>query len=851
MILYRHVIREHLLPFLYSLSILVFLFVMNYAIQILDQIITRGLDAGVVLEVFAINLGWMIALAVPMAILTSTLMAFGRMSADNEILAIRSSGVGLTRLIAPVVVAATLMCVMLIYFNNLILPDANHRTANLMSDIARKKPAALIDPGVLIRDFEHYALYVDEAEGRTGRLQGVKVFSDAPGEDPTTTVAASGDVRQTPDGAYLQLTLYNGETHSLDADKASQYFVGRFDRQVLFIKNVDSQLRRTNTSYRGDREKSSEMMLQDIEGYREQRATAMGQYNAALDTLAAVVARLDSSCGDTTAVAAVDSLRDLSEWAASLAGGFRAADNAVKRHATEVERLERRVRNQDLQIARYRVEVHKKYSIPVTCIVFVLIGAPLGIMARRGGLAVGASYSVFFFILFWAFLIQGEQLADNLKLSPFWAMWGGNILIGVCGIYLIVRMVRETTFIDYARIVLWWEKLGRRLRLPGRAAPRGLRRSIAQAPFRAASKAVGILPMYFVKLFSTYAFGVFAAILVVFTVVDYVSNTRRFAGIPMNEVARYYWYYLPWIIQMVFPVVMLLASMFAVGRLAKHCELVAIKAAGRSIRRATLPLLAVGGLFAFLSFYLGERVLPQANTQRQVLLEEMQQSRDKSKDGAFKRRDFHRNFYYFGDRNTVYCFEDFRTRPLKTRNVWRESFHGDRLVERIQAESADFRDGGWVFLKGSVRTVAGDSSSVAAFDTLADNVLRASPEEMVVKIKKPEEMSYWELSDYIDKARRRGEKVMQYLADLHFKIAYPFMNLIVILLGVSITARTGRGGGSVLFGIGLLLVFCYWILARCGLTLGKNGHLDPLLGAWIGNILFLTLGIFMYRRTDR
>ena len=91
------------------------------------------------------------------------------------------------------------------------------------------------------------------------------------------------------------------------------------------------------------------------------------------------------------------------------------------------------------------VEVQKKYSIPVSCIVFVLIGAPLGIIARRGGMAVGGGMSLFFFLLYWTFLIGGEELADRLIISPFWAMWSANILVGAAGLYLVIHRARDAS----------------------------------------------------------------------------------------------------------------------------------------------------------------------------------------------------------------------------------------------------------------------------------------------------------------------------------------------------------------------------------------------------------------------
>ena len=120
MILYRYIIKEHILPFLYSLGIIIFIFTMTTAVQLLDKIISKGLSPGVVLEIFAIQLGWIVALAIPMSILTSTLMTFGAMSANNEIMAVKSTGKSILYLITPVFSAACLLAVCNVYFNDLI-----------------------------------------------------------------------------------------------------------------------------------------------------------------------------------------------------------------------------------------------------------------------------------------------------------------------------------------------------------------------------------------------------------------------------------------------------------------------------------------------------------------------------------------------------------------------------------------------------------------------------------------------------------------------------------------------------------------------------------------------------------
>jgi lipopolysaccharide export system permease protein len=857
MIIYRYIIKEHILPFLYSLGIIIFIFTMTTAVQLLERIISKGLSPTVVLEIFAIQLGWIVALAIPMSILTSTLMTFGAMSANNEIMAIKATGQSLLYLITPVFCAACFLAVCNIFFNDLVLPDANHRAANLLSDISRKRPAILIEPGVLIRDFPNYALWVKKVNQRTGMMKTVRIYSEVPGEDPQTIIANAGEVKLTADEKQLELTLYNGETHRVSGKNKKEYFLCRFKKQVFFLQNPETELRRTKSDYRSDREMSSTMMLDQVAGYKKTRDAYIQEHAQQLAALISRVKKIDSLRlrFPDSAVQRPDSAPSFSAWAAPLISSRDAAAVAEKNGQNASKHLLSRIQFQDMQINQYMVEVHKKFSLPLACIVFVLIGAPLGIMAKRGGITIGASYSLFFFIVYWALLIWGEALADKCVISPVAAMWSGNILIGTCGIFLLLRVRRESTLLSLAPIVKAWfalrQKTIKALPMdPARIA--GVFRRIADVPYFLVRKAAGTLPTYLIRKFVGSLAGIFIAIIIVFVVVDYISNLPRFENASFFEAALFYWYYLPWLVQIVSPIVILLASMSAIGSMTRWNELTAMKTAGMNVRQLAGPLLLLGACLAGLGFYMGEKILPNANVLRRELTETMGKPKKAGeRNVAPHHQEYRRDFYYFGDERNTYFFKEFRSSPPWARGVWRETYDGSVLARKIIAEGAEFKNNAWFFTKGSSRTFAGNAEAMTGFDTLRDTLLTARPSDMVAQIKSPEEMSYWELRGFVDKARRRGEDVSKFTAQLYFKLALPMMNFIVILLGISISARAGRKGGAVLFGIGLLLTFSYWIISQFSLAFAQNGQIPPLVGAWLGNSLFLVIALFLYTRASR
>jgi lipopolysaccharide export system permease protein len=157
----------------------------------------------------------------------------------------------------------------------------------------------------------------------------------------------------------------------------------------------------------------------------------------------------------------------------------------------------------------------------------------------------------------------------------------------------------------------------------------------------------------------------------------------------------------------------------------------------------------------------------------------------------------------------------------------------------------------WYIINGTIKNFKKEPAQVTTFDTLQDSILSVNPIEMVARIKGKEEMSYWELKQFIEACKKRGEKVQEYLGELEFKLALPFMNFIVILLGVSITARTGKKGGAVLFAVGLGLMITYWILSRTAIVIAQNGHIPIYAGAWASNVLYLLLGLYLYRKAVR
>ncbi len=338
----------------------------------------------------------------------------------------------------PVLLVGLLLAELLILFNNWILPEANHRSVELMAAVSRKQPHAFIDAGRLITQFPGVQLWVNRIDPSSGRLYGVQIFEIQRRGAPRFVFADSADMQYSDGGATLLFTLHSGENHIVDADDPSNYFRIRFSTQELAMANVDDRLERRNREYRSDREMPVEMMLQVVRAADSSfQAVWQEQRTRLFSGLRTVEASVQ---GDTLVPSNVKAPHLDSALAYRTLLRVRLTE---RREERDVHSAVLRLEGEKKREAQYLVEIHKKFSTSFACFIFVLIGAPLGIMARKGGIGTGILYSLAFFVLYWVSLIGGENIADRLVIPPAVAMWFSNVVISIFGIFITWKMLRD------------------------------------------------------------------------------------------------------------------------------------------------------------------------------------------------------------------------------------------------------------------------------------------------------------------------------------------------------------------------------------------------------------------------
>ncbi|MAV70497.1 MAG: hypothetical protein CMG04_07105 [Candidatus Marinimicrobia bacterium] len=443
----RYLIRELILPFVFSLLIIVFILFINFLLRAIDRFLGKGLDIQIILEYLFLNLAWIIALSVPMAVLIATLMTFGRLSEDNEINAMRASGISFLSIIRAPLIFGLFIASILIYFNNFILPEMNFRARLLSGDIYRKRPDMNIEPGIFIDNLPGYSMIIGEKSNNL--MLDVRIFSKGKKESQTSIRANSGNISTLKD-AFL-LSLFDGEIHELEIGDYTNYRRIAFKKHNIIIPADDLLLNRRDSSNRTDREMNVSMMLKKINEYNHREKVVANRIKGAFFRV----------FGDSIIVEnKLFANQIINKEKLFIENNSTLTKAEIRKKERQIRNLERQLKNEFSLIKsyqksknKYSVEIHKKFSIPFACILFVLLGAPLGVMAKRGGFAVSTSLSFFFFLVYYILLLGCEKMADRNLLNAGTGMWFPNLIMFIISFYLTIYTAREQAPIGFIKML--------------------------------------------------------------------------------------------------------------------------------------------------------------------------------------------------------------------------------------------------------------------------------------------------------------------------------------------------------------------------------------------------------------
>jgi len=395
----------------------------------------KGLSLWIIIQLIALNLAWMVTLAVPMAVLVATLMAFGGLSAANEITIMKAGGISLKKLMIPVIILALITTYLMVLFNNDVLPEANHQAKMLLQDISRTKPTFILEAGKFSDDIGGARILVKKTFENSNNLEGIFIYDYSNPDVRNVITAETGDIGFTSDFKNVIMNLKSGEIHQLNLkDYVDGYRLVKFETHRITLDAAGFGFQRSsdNALSRGDRELSAQAMNIVVDSMKVFRTRNNDTF---IETIKADVRKVFT-------INFIDTVYKRNTENASMSNTYDSLIILLRSLSSKNELLKNQVQSNfsiQKQINSYEVEIYKKYSIPFACLIFALIGAPLGYRVRRGGFGIAAGFSLLFFLIYWASLIGGEKLADRDLVSPFMGMWLVNIVLGLFGLYLMFK----------------------------------------------------------------------------------------------------------------------------------------------------------------------------------------------------------------------------------------------------------------------------------------------------------------------------------------------------------------------------------------------------------------------------
>ena len=443
-ILTRYLLRAHIGPFFFAFVALTGVVLINTLARRLAELAGKGLPMRAIAEFFVYALPATVALTFPMAVLVAILYTFATFTAENEITAMKAGGLDLKRLLLPLLAVAAVITGAMVWFNDRVLPESNHRWSQLFVEIARKTPTVALEPQTINKlsaqsnSAQTYYLRAARIDPTTNKLYDVSIYDVSNPSTLRSIYADSGVAQFNRTHTDMVLTLWHGHMREVPLQDPKTFRRMAFTQQQFGIPGIGTSfsLGNQNESYRGDREMTIGMLQARIDTLAKQRREELRHVR--------VLAQGDlrfALSGGTRPFSTVEGEK-VPPRQPPEPGGVR---TRTRRTADELSSSVQRVKDLEEQVRDLDVEIHKKYSIAFASLVFVIVGAPLALRFGGGGIGMVLTTSMAIFALYYVGLIGGETLAGRGYVTPLVAMWIVNALMTVLGVIGLATMGRETS----------------------------------------------------------------------------------------------------------------------------------------------------------------------------------------------------------------------------------------------------------------------------------------------------------------------------------------------------------------------------------------------------------------------
>lgn len=464
--LYRYIIVSFLGPFVLTFFICVFILLMQFLWKYIDDLVGKGLDNAVFFELMSYAALSLVPMALPLAVLLASIMTFGNLGERFELLAIKASGVSLLKIMQPLIYFNILVAIGAFLLANEVIPVANSKFAALLWSVKKQRPEMIIKEGIFSNEIDNYSIKVSGRDKKTNALLDIMIYDHTQRKGNVSVIVAdSGYLNMSDDKQYMILTLYNGESYneaeSGNKKKKETYPFRRekFEKEKLVINVKNFNLERTDEKYFKDNYRMLKnrqidtvvVALQENYNEREKLVTLSVKYNKVLDAEILNKYEHDSLNIDSMLQAPLaipfDSLyAQLNKFQRNNILGT--AQRVAQQNQRMIMQYESELDSKLVWINKHWVEWHKKYTLSLACLLFFLIGAPLGAIIRKGGFGMPVVVSILLFISYYLVSVIGEKVAREGVWKIDLILWMPTVLYLGIGILLTHQAVTDSLLLN-------------------------------------------------------------------------------------------------------------------------------------------------------------------------------------------------------------------------------------------------------------------------------------------------------------------------------------------------------------------------------------------------------------------
>ncbi|MCR4847865.1 MAG: LptF/LptG family permease [Bacteroidales bacterium] len=465
--LYQLILKSFFGSFIFTFFIVIFVLLMQFLWVYVDDLVGKGLSFKIIMELFFHASVTFVPMALPLAILLASIMSFGDLGEHYELVAIKASGISIWKAMRPVFLFSILLSGLAFVFSNSINPVAMLKFKTLLFDVRKQKLAFDIKEGVFYKDIENYVIYVDKKGKDGSTIYGVKIYDHTQRTGNTKImVADSGMMSLSPNQRSIIFTLYNGHNYTEDNSDKQTY---KFNRPFERMSFKEEQIKFSLASF--DLTRSNEDMYKSYQSMMNihQLSTALDSLELRYDSKQqafseSFVRRLANYEGGKRKTENGEWKTENGEWRVengklewplmehlepeSRSTVLEVATGLARNAKDNVEFNKQDLGAQDLNIKKHKKEWHKKFTLSFACLIFFLIGAPLGTIIRKGGLGLPVVVSVLFFVIYYIISTVAERMAEFGDLNMFLGVWLSSILILPIGLFLTFKATTDSSLFD-------------------------------------------------------------------------------------------------------------------------------------------------------------------------------------------------------------------------------------------------------------------------------------------------------------------------------------------------------------------------------------------------------------------